>query len=100
MAARALALPSARRLAPAALALLLVPIALAIARAPLAVPLAAGVALVLFGAALLSAEAGFVILIASMLLSPEIPLGSAGQGGIETSRSVVLRTEDLLLLLI
>jgi O-antigen ligase len=78
----------------------LIPVALAIARAPLVLPLIAGAALVLFGAALLSAEAGFVILIVSMLLSPELPLGAAGQGGIDTSRNVVLRTEDLLLLLI
>ena len=100
MAARALALHPARRLSPALLALFLVPVALAVAHAPLALSLAAGCGLVLFGAALLSAEAGFVILIASMLLSPEIPLGSAGRGGIDASRSVVLRTEDLLLLLI
>ncbi|HUD71470.1 MAG TPA: hypothetical protein VMQ62_05870, partial [Dongiaceae bacterium] len=100
MAARALELAPARRLAPAGLLLLLVPIALLIARAPLIAPLVGCVALILFAAALLSAEAGFVILIASMLLSPEIPLGAAGSGGIEASRSVVLRTEDLLLLLI
>ena len=100
MAARAIELAPARRLAPAWLLLLLVPVAMLIARAPLKAPLVACVALVLFGAALLSAEAGFVILIASMLLSPELPLGAAGTGGIERSRSVVLRTEDLLLLLI
>ncbi len=100
MAARALELAPARRLAPAGLLLLLVPVALLIARAPLLAPLLACVALILFAAALLSAEAGFVVLIASMLLSPEIPLGAAGSGGLEASRRVVLRTEDLLLLLI
>ena len=85
-------------------ALLLVPfgvgLALYIGRAPLAQPLFAAAALVLFAAAFLHAEAGLVLLVASMLLSPEIPLGAAGAGGLEASRSVILRTEDLVLLLV
>lgn len=100
MAARAIDLAPARRMAPAMLALLLVPVALAIANAPLVVPVVAACGLVVFCATLVSAEAGFVILIASMLLSPELPLGAAGHGGIDASKSVVLRTDDLLLLLI
>jgi len=71
-----------------------------VTRAPLEVPVVATVAAVLFLATLLHAEAGLVILIASMLLSPEIPLGGAGGGGLEGSRSVILRTEDLVLLLV
>jgi O-antigen ligase len=71
-----------------------------ITRAPLEVPLVATVAAVLFLATLLHTEAGLVILIASMLLSPEIPLGGAGGGGLEGSRSVILRTEDLVLILV
>src|SRR5438034_3085297 len=72
-----------------------------VTRAPLEVPVVATVAAALFLATLLHAEAGLVILIASMLLSPEIPLGGAGGGGgLEGSRSVILRTEDLVLLLV
>src|SRR6266581_4019818 len=72
-----------------------------VTRAPLEVPLVATAAAVLFLATLLHAEAGLVILIASMLLSPEVPLGGgAGGGGLEGSRSVILRTEDLVLLLV
>jgi len=71
-----------------------------VTRAPLADPLLATAAAVLFLATLLHAEAGLVILILSMLLSPEIALGGAGGRGLEGSRSVILRTEDLVLLLV
>jgi len=71
-----------------------------VTRAPIQIPLAAAVTAVLFLATLLHAEAGLVILIASMLLSPEISIGGAGGGGLEGSRSVILRTEDLVLLLV
>jgi len=89
-----------RWLAPAALLALAIPLAVWIGRAPLYLPLVAGAAAVLFVAVVLRTEAGLVVLVASMLLSPEIPLGAAGTGGLEHSRSVVLRTEDLLLLLV
>ena len=78
----------------------LVILSLWVTRAPLGDPLIATAAAVLFLAALLHAEAGLVILILSMLLSPEISLGGAGGSGLEGSRSVILRTEDLVLLLV
>src|SRR3989442_10675561 len=71
-----------------------------VTRAPLEVPVVATVAVVLFLATLLHVEAGLIILIASMLFSPEIPIGGAGGNGLEGSRSVILRTEDLVLLLV
>jgi len=89
-----------RWLVPAALLALTVPLAVWIGRAPLHLPLVAGFAVVLFVAVVLRTEAGLVVIVASMLLSPEIPLGAAGSGGLEHTRSVVLRTEDLLLLLV
>src|SRR5437867_9823121 len=70
-----------------------------ITRAPLEIPLLATVAAILFMATILRAEAGLIILILSMLLSPEIPVVGLGGGGLEGSRSLVLRTEDLLLML-
>jgi len=81
------------------LALLLM-MSLWIGRAPLTIPLWGMAAAILFLATLLNSEAGLIILILSMLLSPEIPLGGAGGSGLEGTRSVVLRTEDLVLLLV
>lgn len=78
----------------------LLTLSLWITRTPIQIPLVAAAAVVLFLATLLHAEAGLVILIVSMLLSPEIPIGGAGGGGLEGSRSVILRTEDLVLLLV
>ncbi|HET8946951.1 MAG TPA: O-antigen ligase family protein [Candidatus Polarisedimenticolia bacterium] len=92
--------PLSRLLAPLVTVALAVPLALYIGRAPLSQPLLAAAAVLLFAAAFAHAEAGLVILVASMLLSPEIPVGAAGSGGLEASRSVVLRTEDLVLLLV
>ncbi|HEV8199371.1 MAG TPA: O-antigen ligase family protein [Candidatus Polarisedimenticolia bacterium] len=93
--------PLARLLAPLATLALAVPLAVYIGRAPLSQPLLAAAAVLLFAAAFAHAEAGLVILVASMLLSPEIPLGAAGSGGgLEASRNVILRTEDLVLLLV
>jgi O-antigen ligase len=95
------ALPVVRRgflLAGAATALL--PVAVWIGRAPLCLPLVVAAAAILFAAVVLRAEAGLFIVIGSMLLSPEIALGAAGRGGIDASRSVVLRTEDLVLMLV
>src|SRR3989442_11062039 len=71
-----------------------------ITRAPIEIPVVATVAAILFLATLLHAEAGLVILILSMLLSPEIPVAGLGGSGLEGSRSLVLRTEDLLLMLV
>jgi O-antigen ligase len=84
----------------AGLLLALLLLSLWITRAPLELPLVATVAAILFLATILHAEAGLIILILSMLLSPEINLAGAGGGGLEGSRSVMLRTEDLLLLLV
>jgi O-antigen ligase len=92
--------PSASLLKPLAGMLLLLPIALFVARAPLAEPLLAGLGIVLVAVTAWNVEAGLVILIVSMLLSPELPLGAAGHGGLDLSRSVILRTEDVLLLLV
>src|SRR5258708_1944131 len=78
----------------------LIAFSLWIGYAPIQVPLLAIAAAILFGATFLHAQAGLVILILSMLLSPEISLGGAGGNGLEGSRSVVLRTEDLILLLV
>ncbi|HEV8121351.1 MAG TPA: O-antigen ligase family protein [Candidatus Polarisedimenticolia bacterium] len=80
--------------------LLLAPLALFIATAPLAEPLLLGAGIALVGLTAWNIEAGLVILIASMLLSPELPLGAAGHGGLDLSRSVILRTEDVVLLLV
>jgi len=84
----------------AALTASLIALSFWIGDAPIHVPLLAIAAAILFGATFLHAQAGLVILILSMLLSPEIPLGGAGGSGLEGSRSVVLRTEDLVLLLV
>jgi O-antigen ligase len=92
--------PLSRLVAPLVTLALAVPLAVYIGRAPLSQPLLAAAAVLLFGAAFAHAEAGLVILVASMLLSPEIPLGAAGAGGLEASRNVILRTEDLVLLLV
>ncbi len=75
-------------------------LALWVGRAPAHVPYLAVAAVILFFATLLHAEAGLVILILSMLLSPELALGNAGGTGLQGSRDVVLRTEDLILLLV
>jgi O-antigen ligase len=89
-----------RLLAPLLAAAVSVPLAIYIGRAPLTQPLLVAAAAVLFAAAFAHAEAGLLILIVSMLLSPEMPLGAAGAGGLEASRHVILRTEDLVLLLV
>lgn len=75
-------------------------LAIWIGRAPTYLPLMVVGAAILFLASLLHAEAGLVILILSMLLSPELSLGSAGGTGLQGSRSVVLRTEDIILILV
>jgi O-antigen ligase len=96
------ALPRNTRRAGLALSLAaaLVVLSLWIASAPVHAPLVATAAAVLFLATVLHAEAGLVILIASMLLSPELALGGAGGSGLEGRRSVILRTDDLVLLLV
>jgi O-antigen ligase len=100
MAACATTLSARRALLLAGLATLLWPLAVWIGRAPLHQPLFLTVAVVIFTASILQAEAGLGILIASMLLSPELALGSAGAGGVERAREVILRTEDLVLLIV
>ena len=93
-------LPARRAVLAALLLGALLLLSMWLTRAPLQVPLVVSAAAVLFLATLLHAEAGLVILIASMLLSPEISIGAGGGGGLEGSRSVILRTEDLILLLV
>ena len=93
--------PPFRRLAlVAALTLCLIPLSLWIASAPLDLPILGAAAAVLVIATVLNADAGLVILVLSMLLSPEIALGGGGGTGLETSRPVVLRTDDLVLILV
>jgi hypothetical protein len=94
------ALPARRAALLAGLLGALLVLSLWITQVPIEFPLVVTAAAVLFLATLLHAEAGLVILILSMLLSPEIPLGGAGGGGLEGGRSVILRTEDLVLLLV
>ncbi|MGH9749627.1 MAG: O-antigen ligase family protein [Candidatus Polarisedimenticolia bacterium] len=100
-------MPAAAIPAPARHALLLAGLCAALAalswwvgNAPVHLPLLLVGAAILFLSTLLYAEAGLVIIVVSMLLSPEIPLGGAGGPGLEGSRSVILRTEDLVLLLV
>ncbi len=94
------ALPARRAALFAGLLGALVLLSLWVTRAPIEIPLVVTAAAILFLATLLHAEAGLVILIASMLLSPEVPIGGTGGAGLEGSRSVILRTEDLVLLLV
>ena len=93
-------LPLRKATLAAALGALLLPLSLWIAEAPPQAPLLATLAAILFLATLLHAEAGLVILIVSMLFSPEIGLGGGGGTSLEASRSLTLRTEDLVLLLV
>src|SRR2546428_7023916 len=94
------ALPVRRAAVLGGLLLAVLLLSLWIPRAPIDPPVVATVPAILFLASLLHAEAGLVILILSMLLSPEIPVAGLGGSGLEGSRSVVLRTEDLLLMLV
>ena len=71
-----------------------------VARSPIQLPLYISVAAVFFLATLLNADVGFVLLILSMLFSPEVGFGGAGGRGLEGSRSVTLRTDDCVLLLV
>jgi O-antigen ligase len=96
----ATALPRRRFLLPTALLTLLGLLAFWIGSAPVRAPLVATAATVLFLATVLHADAGLVILVLSMLLSPEIGLGGTGGAGLEGRRSVILRTDDLVLLLV
>jgi len=58
-------------------------------------------AFLILGASFLKPEFGVTILIMSMLLSPEIGLGGAGGGSsVEGSRSVVIRLDDILLVIL
>lgn len=52
-------------------------------------------------ASFFSPEFGVALLIISMLLSPEFGAGGAGSGGsVETSRSIVIRIDDILLIIL
>src|SRR5687767_3423127 len=93
-------LPARSAVLLAVIATALVLLALWITSAPLRLPIVATIAAILFLATILRAEAGLIILILSMLLSPELSLGGAGGAGLEGTRAVILRTEDLLLLLV
>jgi O-antigen ligase len=93
-------LPLRRALLAAALSATILPLSLWIGQAPIQAPLAAVTAAILFLASVLHAEAGLIILILSMLLSPEFALGTGGGTSLEGSRSLILRTEDLVLILV
>jgi len=93
-------LPFRKATLAATLGAILLPLSLWIAEAPPQAPLLASLAAILFLATLLHAEAGLIILIVSMLFSPEIGLGGGGGTSLEASRSLTLRTEDLVLLLV
>src|SRR5437867_13364990 len=94
------ALPVRRAALLGGLLLAVLLLSLWITRSPIELPILATVAAILFLASVLHAEAGLVILILSMLLSPEFALGAAGGTSLEGSRSLILRTEDLVLLLV
>lgn len=94
------AIPARRALLIFLLTLGITGLSLWVARAPVQLPLYVSVAVVLFLATLLNADFGFVLLILSMLFSPEIGLGGAGGRGLEGSRAVTLRTDDCVLLLV
>ncbi len=100
MALAATFLPARRLLLVSGLTLALATLSLWISRAPVDLPLLGTAAAILFLATILNADAGLVILVLSMLFSPEIPIGGAGGSGIEGSRSVTLRTDDLAMLLV
>src|SRR2546428_13812171 len=93
------ALPVRRAALLGGLLLAVLLLSLWITRSPIEVPILATVAAILFLATVLRAEAGLVILILSMLLSPEIPVAGLGGGGLGGGRSLVLRTEGPLPLL-
>jgi len=100
MAAIAIPVAARRALLLGGLIAALLPLGLWIGSAPLRQPLLLMAAVVLGVATILRADAGLVIVIASMLLSPELAIGAAGSGGVERAREVILRTEDLVLLLV
>ena len=69
--------------------------------APLPVPLLLAATLIVATVAFLRTELAIHLLILSMLLSPEFTVGGAlGSGSLDATRSVVIRIEDLLLLII
>jgi hypothetical protein len=74
-------------------------IAWIVSQSPNLVALGATVGIIVFVVAFLYPEAGLYILLLSMLLSPEIIVGSLGAGA-SASRGVTLRLDDFLLLLL
>jgi O-antigen ligase len=64
------------------------------------VPVVAAVSLAVFLTVLLVPGAGLVLLVASMLLSPEIPIAGLGGTDLEGGRSIILRADDLVLLIV
>lgn len=60
---------------------------------------ALSLALIMFAVAFLKTEAALYLLIFSMLLSPEINFGAMNESGVAGGRAVVIRLDDLFLLL-
>ncbi len=100
MALASASFPARRILLAGGLTICLAILSVWIARVPVHLPLLGTAASILFMAALLNADAGLVILVLSMLFSPQLAVGHGGGTSLETSRAVTLRTDDLVLLLI
>ncbi len=73
-------------------------IALMLPRVEMTVALGVGMGIFFFAVAFVKTEIALYLLILSMLLSPEIGVsGGGGEGGMEARRSVALRLDDFLL---
>jgi O-antigen ligase len=100
MAYAATSTPTPRLLLASGLILSLALLSFWIAREPIQFPLLGCLAAILVLATIAHPDAGLIILILSMLFSPELPILGGGGRGIEGTRQVTLRTDDLTLLLV